>query len=132
MHIILCLDDRNGISFNRRRLSSDRAVCRRIAEQTQGALWMNTYSAKLFAEYPVCIAEDFLAKAGEGDSCFVEDLTFADFADQIQTLTVYRWNRAYPADQKLPAEYLAAWHLTETCDFSGNSHDVITEEKYTK
>lgn len=132
MHIVICLDDRNGMMFNKRRLSSDQAVCRRIAERTEGNLWMNSYSAKLFEQYPVCVDEDFLEKAGEGDTCFAESPDFMELKEKIQSITVYRWNRAYPSDKKLPAEFLSRWQLQQTFDFPGNSHDVVTEELYTR
>lgn len=132
MHIVICLDDRDGMMFNKRRLSSDKAVCQRITEQAAGQLWMNSYSAKLFEPDSVCVDEDFLAKAGEGDTCFAETPDFTDFEEKIQSVTVYRWNRAYPADKKLPAGFLSRWQLQETVDFPGNSHDTVTEEKYTR
>ncbi len=132
MHIILCLDDRNGMLFNRRRLSSDRVVCQRVAENAQGKLWMNSYSAKLFADHEICIDEDFLQKADLGDSCFVESPDFVEKAENIESITVYRWNRAYPSDKKIPADVLAQWHLSASTDFPGNSHETITEEKYTR
>lgn len=132
MHIILCLDDRNGMLFNRRRLSSDRAVCQRVAENAQGKLWMNGYSAKLFADYEICVDEEFLQKAEAGDTCFVESPDFVEAAENIESITVYRWNRAYPADKKLPEQILAQWQMNASVDFPGNSHETITEEKYTK
>lgn len=132
MHIVLCLDDRNGMLFNKRRLSSDKAVCQRIAEHASGKLWMNSYSAKLFADVSVYVDEDFLQKAEAGDTCFVESPDFVQAEDRIESLTVYRWNRAYPSDKKLPAEFLCRYHLSESIDFPGNSHETITEESYTK
>lgn len=132
MHIVLCLDDRNGILFNKRRLSSDRIVCQRIAERVCGKLWMNNYSAKLFADTSVCIDEAFLQKAGAGDTCFVESPDFMQVEDRIESITVYRWNRAYPADTKISAELLSRWQLTGTEDFPGNSHETVTEERYAR
>lgn len=132
MHLVICLDDRNGMMFNKRRLSSDKAVCQRIADYAEGKLWMNSYSAKLFEQYPVCVDDDFLEKAGEGDICFTESPDFTEFDEKIQSITVYRWNRTYPADKKLPADYFCGWQMMESFDFPGNSHERITEEKYTK
>ncbi len=130
MHIFLCLDDRNGISFNGRRLSSDCVVCQQITETAQGKLWMNSSSAKLFAGYSVCVDEDFLAKAGMADSCFMESTEFMDTMSKVTYITVYRWNRHYPSDVKLSDSVLNGWKLVLRREFSGNSHDVITEERY--
>ncbi len=130
MHIIVCLDDRNGTLFNKRRLSSDRAVCQRVAD-AGGRLWMNGYSAPLFQGVQVCVDENFLEKAGPGDVCFVENVDIAPYARQVETVTVYRWNRAYPSDTKFPLELFAhRWRLEHTVDFPGNSHETITEERY--
>ena len=74
MHVIICLDARNGVSFNKRRLSSDRVVTQRIIQDADGNVWMNHSSAKLFQEYSVCIDDNFLNLAKEGDTCFVESL----------------------------------------------------------
>lgn len=132
MHIVICLDDKNGMMFNCRRLSSDRAVCARIVNSANGRLWMNAYSAKLFADYEVNIEEAFLRKASAGDTCFAETPDFVNCAESIESLTVYRWNRAYPSDTKLPADFLAGWQLAQTEDFAGYSHETITRELYTR
>ena len=61
MHIVICLDDRNGMLFNGRRLSSDKIVCHRILDNVQGRLWMNACSAKLFEGEQICVDTSFLA-----------------------------------------------------------------------
>lgn len=132
MHFILCLDDRNGMLFNNRRLSSDAVVCQRVFEQHAGSLWMDRCSAKLFADMEVCADEAFLQKAAAGDTCFVESLDFIGHLPQASSITVYRWNRHYPSDVKLPAQLLADWKLCKKTDFPGNSHETITEEVYTR
>lgn len=130
MHIVICLDDRNGILFNKRRLSSDRTVSARILETAAGRLWMSPDSAKLFPDAQLCTAENFLDQAGAGDTCFAESLDFLNCMDKAESVTVYRWNRAYPSDTKLPTEILARWTLIRSTDFPGNSHENITEERY--
>lgn len=130
MHIVVCLDDKNGMLFNHRRLSSDQVVSRRIVENHSGNLWMNGYSAKLFTAFEIFQDEDFLNKAAEDDTCFAETPAFTQMAEKIQSITVYRWNRVYPSDEKLPVDFLTSWRRIESVDFPGNSHKNITEEKY--
>lgn len=130
MHIIICLDDRNGISFNKRRLSSDRTVSERILQNTDGTIWMNNSSAKLFPDGPVCVADDFLNHAKDSDTCFVESPDFMQQLPRVHMITVYRWNRHYPSDVRLPEDLLMKWELISTNEFSGNSHEKITEERY--
>lgn len=133
MHIIVCVDDKNGILFNKRRLSSDRVLCQRILSQTAGKrLWMNAYSAKLFTGADICVDDAFLEKAGAEDICFIENADITPFVSGIHAVTVYRWNRTYPSDVKFPAALFEnRWKLERREDFSGYSHEVITEERYT-
>ena len=132
MHIVICLDDRNGLLFNNRRLSSDRAVSARILDGLTGHLWLSPNSAMLFPDAPICPDDDYLNKAGAGDTCFVESLEFLNHMDKVESVTVYRWNRAYPSDTKLPADILAGWTLTQSTDFPGNSHETITQERFAR
>ena len=50
---------------------------------------------------------------------------------EMQKIILYRWNRVYPADLYFDID-LKNWHLKESNDFAGSSHDKITEEIYVK
>lgn len=132
MHVVICLDDRNGISFNKRRLSSDQVVCQRVFAQHSGRLMMNSYSAKLFAQMDIYAGDAFLQNAAADDTCFVENLEFTEYLPEVLSITVYRWNRHYPSDLKFPQPLLDEWKLTQRTDFAGNSHETITEERYVR
>lgn len=133
LHGIVCLDDKNGMTFNGRRQSQDRYLRRRVADMVgDGTLWMNRYSAGQFADTPVpalSVREDFMAAAQEGEFCFVENVPLAPWADRIGTLFVFRWNRSYPADRFLDL-LLDGWKLTGSEEFPGYSHERITLEVY--
>ena len=61
MHLIVCIDDRDGMAFCGRRLSRDREVITHIQAQTNGCrLWMHPQSAQLFADATVEADPDFL------------------------------------------------------------------------
>ena len=48
MIVCLCLDDREGLFFNHRRQSRDRAVFQDVGETVgQGRLWVHPYSLPL-------------------------------------------------------------------------------------
>ncbi len=132
MKIIVCLDDKNGMLFNKRRQSSDRVLRDRILSLVNGGcLRMNAYSAKQFAEdAPLQVDERFLEKAGNGDFCFVENADVTPFAKKIEAVIVYRWNTVYPSDVQFPACLLDGKTLTSAVDFTGYSHTRITEEIY--
>ena len=116
MILMACVDGRNGMAFNCRRQSRDRAVCARILEDAAGRrLWMSRDTLRLFeAPYPeyLTAAEDFLAQAGPGELCFVEEPPLLPWLDRLEGLVLYHWNRRYPAD--------------------GHSHERITKEVYTR
>ena len=132
MHIVLCLDDRNGMQFNSRRVSSDVVVCQRIAEQCAARLFVSSYSAKLFTDTSALVDDDYLNHAGSGDTCFVENLDFVADLAQVESITIYRWNRHYPSDLKFPEDALEGFTLAQQTDFAGKSHEKITEERYVK
>ena len=101
MHVIVCVDDRMGMLFNKRRQSQDQAL-RQELMKLGAPLRMNAYSAKQFGDCPgIAVSEDFLDTAGPGDLCFVEDRKLLPYREKIESITLCRWNRAYPGDFRL-------------------------------
>ena len=134
MHIIVCLDDKDGMMFNNRRQSQDSVLRKRVIEIADGfRLLMNSYSQKQFFDCTVLTAdENFLSIASEVDVCFVENLPLSEFVNRIRKITVFRWNRAYPSDMKFDIDLSCGWQLVETRNFAGSSHEKITEEVYVR
>ena len=133
MRVIVCLDDRNGMLFNRRRQSRDRRVVEDILRELgEKRLLVNGFSAPLFerAGERIRVEDDPLAAAGREDVCFVENLPLAPWAAAIERLTVYRWNRVYPADMRLDLALESGWRLVAASDFPGFFHEKITKEIY--
>lgn len=132
MKIIVCLDDKNGMLFNKRRQSRDRLLRERVLALTADSrLWMNAYSKKQFGEdAAVTVDERFLQKAERGEFCFLENADIFSVADKIESMIVYRWNTVYPADVYFPAAFLEGKTPVHTADFAGYSHPRITEEIY--
>ena len=145
MILIVCLDDKNGMMFNKRRQSKDSAVCADImAEVGDGVLWMNEYSAKQFAEDEaagadgcragasnIVVDEEFLSKAASGEYCFLEGAGAAEASDSVEKLIIYKWNRLYPSDVRFDMP-LDGWKLESTAEFAGSSHEKIAKEVYIK
>ena len=99
MNIIICIDDENGMMFNNRRQSRDRAVIKDIIETINGnRLFINKYSEPLFKNYDanIAVSDDFLEQADENDYCFVENMPLLPFENHINSIIVYKWNRLYP------------------------------------
>lgn len=133
MILIVCVDNKNGMLFNRRRQSQDRMLRVRILEMTaRSRLWMNAYSAKQFDESApqITVAEDFLSRAASGEYCFLENTDPSPCLDRLEQVILYRWNRDYPADVRFTLD-LSGFRLRQRVDFAGSSHEKITEEIYT-
>ena len=131
MRLIVCIDNKNGMLFNKRRQSQDRVVRERILQRTaDGVLRMNAYSAKQFAGTEgILVSEDFLDQAAPGDYCFVETSDVTGYADAVEQVILYHWNRDYPRDRIFPLS-LDGWTKLSSVEFAGSSHEIITEEVY--
>mgnify|MGYP003527575684 CR=1 FL=1 len=128
MKLIVCLDDKNGMMFNKRRQSRDRVLIENVLELCKGEkLYTNEYSSKLFPENSVEVF-DSIENVGN-EYCFAENFTVNE--ENIEEIIVYKWNRLYPADTYFNID-LAGWNLTETVDFEGSSHEKITREIYVR
>ena len=137
MNIIVCIDDRGGLTFNSRRLSRDREIYADIADNMTGSarLLGAEYSRTLFDELDInkIFCDDFLDIAEMGDVCFVENRAIAPYLGKIESITVYHWNRHYPSDTTLDVSPEAeGFRLFEIAEFAGYSHEKITKEIYKK
>ncbi len=133
MKLIACIDENCGLMFNKRRVSSDVAVIDRITEIVgDGKILVNSYSAPLFiGKTNVIVDDDFLLKASKADYCFIENSDVTKSLFGVTGLILYHWNRKYPSDFKFPKEAaVKGKRLISISEFSGNSHEKITEEVY--
>ena len=134
MRLIVCVEDGGGMSFFGRRLSTDRVLLQRILALTEEQpIWMNAYSAGQFAQPAdkIRVAEDCLERVGADEWCFAETQDLTPFAGRVNMLVLYRWNRRYPSDRKLPQKLLCRFgEPSSSREFAGFSHERITEEVY--
>ena len=128
MKLIVCLDDNNGMMFNKRRQSRDKILIEDVLELCKGEkLYTNEYSAKLFSEISVEVIEN-TAEIEDG-YCFAENFLVDE--ENVEEIIVYKWNRLYPADTYFNIN-LENWTLAEVVDFEGSSHEKITRERYVR
>lgn len=128
MKLIVCLDDNNGMMFNKRRQSRDKILIEDVLELCKGEkLYINEYSAKLFPENAVEIYENPAEK--DDGYCFAENFLVDE--ENVEEIIVYKWNRLYPADTYFNIN-LENWTLAEVVDFEGSSHEKITRERYVR
>lgn len=145
MKIVFVLDQKNGMMFNHRRQSFDHAIIEKVAKdvnEVEGRLWLSDYSKELFASYGVNMMplEEFdLTKANDNDVVYVENVDvdlkamIADKEVSIE-LNFYRWDKVYPSDKKMifTKELLDAFFVKDSYELSGEIHDVISVEVWTK
>ena len=133
MKLIFCLDDKNGMMFNKRRQSQDRILRSRVISLVGDAnLVMSPYSAKQFIEeVNINVSDKPYSTAQTNDFYFVEDKPFS--IDEADEIIIYRWNRHYPSDIRFDIDLNASgFILSSIYEFEGSSHEKITEEKYKK
>ncbi len=134
MTAIVCIEDRGGILFLGRRLSSDREVARDVVESYDKIL-LTKYSLPLFESVKIDtgVCPSPLSRGKRGDVCFIEDGSIKENLAKLSRLVIYKWNRRYPSDVKLgfePRE--VGFELISTVDFVGYSHEKITREVYAR
>ena len=132
MEIIICLDDNNGMLFNNRRQSRDSKVLWDIKNSLNGNLTIFPFSEKLVssAEIPY---EIMSGSASENTVLFVEDRGIKEFLPVTNKITVYRWNRDYPADLTLDIDLAKeGFRSVSVYEFAGSSHEKITKEVFEK
>ena len=128
MTIYVCLDDRNGMLFNKRRQSRDIKVLEDIRKSAD-VLTIDPFSEKLIqeAEIPYVLAPEEIP---EDAHFFAEARDLSGLLPRASKLVIYRWNRHYPADVRFEGD-LSAFRLESREEFPGKSHEIITKEVYT-
>lgn len=137
MKVIVCLDDRLGMTFGGRRQSRDRVLCEDIVNDLEigHRLLMCEYSKLLFEHNTdrILVCDEFLDLAEMGDVCFVENKALKPYIDKIDGLVIYHWNRHYPSDTGFDIDLEAeGFRLFQSFEFEGSSHEKITKEIYVR
>lgn len=135
MNLILTVDDKGGLAFNKRRQSRDKSVISdaiKLAERENCKLVCSQYSIELFDGFdfePEILSLDEVPMKAYSDLIyFLESQSLESFVN-FDKVIVYKWNRVYPADVKVNLDQLLAdFDLEETVEFEGNSHECITRE----
>ena len=134
MTVIVCVDDVYGMTFNKRRQSRDAVVCQDIISSLGGKRLFAAPGSKILFEQisgEVIYDDDPLANAGADDFCFIEDRSIGEYADKIDALILYKWNKKYPSDRKLDLiPQKSGYKLRGIYEFKGKSHDKINKEVY--
>lgn len=134
MILVVCVDDNNGLMFNNRRVSSDKAVISDVISFCNSRkISVSPYSSSLFNGFESCIAVSNHCLDSQAEVCFAECGDFLQVKDSVDMLILYKWNRRYPSDLKFPVDlFISSMKLQSTQDFAGNSHPCITREVYVR
>ena len=136
MTVFVCVDDRGGMLFNKRRQSRDRRVTEDIARTVgDGVLYISDFSEILFeqSEVSVISVPDPLSSVSDEGFVFIENEHLGEHLDRIDRLSIYKWNKKYPYDFSLDVEPEAVgFKKRSTREFVGTSHEKITREDYVK
>ena len=128
--VILCLCDRGGMTFNKRRQSRDRLLIEELCKNTEGYIYIDEYSLPLFEGYEdrVKIVSNLPGDVPEGGIMFVERVSPDGFLEDVSRLVIYRWGRKYPFDKSFATipEEVGFCKVLEY-EFVGSSHEKITK-----
>ncbi len=143
MKLIVCMDPRGGMMFNKRRTTSDVVVTADILrESAESKLLIAPYSEKIFktceaegyaphggAVYTV--TDDPVGKAEGTDVIFLEERSARERLSEIDTIVIYNWTVIYPFDRTFDIDpRKEGFQLAEQYDFPGYNHDIVTKEVY--
>ena len=133
MILIVCIDEKKGMMFNNRRQSKDRILAEHILKLINNKkIWMNSYSKGVFEglkNINIIVDDRFIEKIGKEDYCFVENIDIKTLIDKVDKIILYNWNRHYPADQYFDIN-IDEWLVVSKEEFSGSSHEKITQKIY--
>ncbi len=128
--VILCLCDRGGMTFNKRRQSRDRLLIDDLCKNTDGYIYIEEYSLPLFEGYEdrVKVISNLPTDVPEGEIMFTERVSPDGFLEDVSRLIIYRWGRKYPFDTSFIAvpEAVGFSKVLEY-EFVGKAHEKITK-----
>ena len=134
MNFIFCVDDNYGMMFNSRRQSKDIKVINNILNFSKDyTLNIDPYSLDQFSKFNlenINVSKDFLKNIKDNNFYFVENQSIELIKDKIKKITLFKWNRIYPADFYFNKSILINYNLLNIYEFTGNSHEKITREDW--
>ena len=135
MKLIVCLDERGGMEFNKRRQSRDSRLIEDMLSLTADTtLYISEYSRLLFGDKAnVNVIDDIsrLKKEASNGYFFMEKKLSELQSYSINEVVIYYWNRHYPSDVYFDLD-MSLFELVDTKEFVGSSHEKITREVYKK
>ena len=136
MHIILFLDQKDGMIFGNKRQTKDKILMKYIEDVSKGScLFTNHFSTSLFDNIPshLIVDDNFLNIAKSEDFCIVENEDIEPYMNKIESIRIYRWDKVYPSTIKFNKDLLKNWKQSFCVElFLGGTHQVIYEEMWVR
>lgn len=130
MKFIICLDENKGMLFNNRRQSRDSLVCEDIIKSLDGEkLRLLPFSQQLFSDFSENI--NVVTEISDEGKYFIENIDIQEYVSVAEEITVYCWNRVYPADLSCSIDFSQFSDVSRT-EFEGSSHEKITKTVYVR
>lgn len=128
MVVFYTLDDKNGYKFGKKRQSHDSAVADKMIEMSDGYVYMRSDSLPFFKKSDLTRCRTFVEFEDIPDDAYVflEEELPKDRIGAVNKIIIFRWNRVYPATQRLSLHGLG----TPIEEFEGNSHEKISVIEY--
>lgn len=137
MKLIVQIDSRYGTAFLNRILSTDITVTKDMINDLKEKEILVYDDLALSSVSKINDKRVISLKDYKGDIETDDNLVLYAVADKTlsyiehaESITVYNWNRDYPADTFLNKDYIDSLRLISESDFTGNSHEKITKRRY--
>lgn len=130
MKLVICLDEKNGINFNKRRQTMDIRQREDLLKLVDGEkLFLKKYSYDLYKD--MSFNFEVVEKFGDEEGYYLfEEKVPSEFLEKVDTLICYFWNRRYPFDDTFNEHNSSNWIEVERKSFDGYSHEEITRVIY--
>ncbi len=131
MTLILCLDQKDGMLFNKRRQTFDYELLDMICKSFKGKLFISSFSEKYFGQRSVTVLSSPLTDAPSESAVFIENEDVTPFIGNIDKIIIYRFGCVYPADTYFTVKPLeSGFRLAGRIKFSTEVHKDMFKEIY--
>ena len=132
IEFVVCVEDRYGISFNKRLIGRDKLIDEFLIESLDGSevfvddnylKYSKDNRFKLISEF------DFNEDSNKSITIYCTSENSLAYLDRSEEIIIYYWNRAYPADLYLDYDFIRTnYKLVEKIEeIEGSSHILAKE-----
>ena len=131
MTLVICLDQKGGMLFNKRRQTLDYEIVDQICKIGGDSLYISPFSEGYFKGKTVKVVGNPLQDAPTNATVFIEDTDALPYVKGIDKIIFFRWSEIYPTDYKIsfnPTE--VGFRALGEIKFSTKVHKDVKKEIY--